>query len=91
MLTVRLYETDHSLVQHFIFPCTGLDWREKIYFLLPQDKFLLKSVIYDQQIKQFAVLAAWHRARTEVRAYFCDVALNKKQLTFEPNAQEDHT
>jgi hypothetical protein len=77
--------------QYYIFPSSGIDWREKIFFLLPKDKFLLKRVIYDQQIKQFAALAAWHRARTKVRAYYCDAALSEKQITFEPNAQADRT
>lgn len=77
--------------RYYIFPCTGADWREKIFFLLPKDNFLLKSVIYDQHVKQFAALAAWHRAKTAVCAYYCDDVLNKKQVTLEPNAQADRT
>lgn len=76
---------------YYIFPCTGENWREKIYFLLPKDGFPETKMLFDSQIKQFAVLAAWGRASATVPAYICEKTLNKKQITFAPNAQADGT
>lgn len=66
--------------QYYILPCTGYDWREKIFFLLPWGKPLKDEVISKQKAKELAVLAAWHRAGTIVQAYFCEDTPGKKQI-----------
>ena len=76
--------------RNYIFPCTGSDWHQKIYFLLPKDVFP-DTNLFDSQIKQFAIITAWRRMPTTVPAYYCEKALSKKQITFEPNTQADNT
>lgn len=76
--------------QYFVFTCSGQNWREKMYFLLPKGGFSGNN-LFDPQIKQFAILAAWKRAETTVPAYYCDTTPNQKQVTFMPNTQVNIT